>query len=465
MFVSELAKLARSSMRLFEAVMANERDWLPPRARTFDSSKALRLVTALGTVNEEAALRIIDMPSLSRTDQQGYYALEKLAALAESDPQRLEELMAKFGVTYSDGTLFSVAALIFDLRLRDREASAALEGLPWVRHGIGEYMTGNVTLDTAPLQQDAADVIQLMRLMEHDPPAGRELFLTLASRGWMENGLMSHERAVLVDLMSRSSTVRERAKRVVAGQFLDEIDKLPWVQPGNKLYDTSHAGQLLRLGELEDDRVFRAVMNRPWVQDGLSEVEEDLIQYILSTFGGTSRDFSLWAFKYVKDVDLSMRILALHMERHDPVAKKAFESLPWIQDAIDPSNPYFGVVDLLVGAWIEWSVPDSNAEDQSGNPFLDLMSKSWVHDGLEWYERDTLHYLRVLPTDLALRLLPMPFLDSVEPEERELVILLYELNDEHPGALGSLLALPEYAGGLTNDNLAEAVEALRQLVP
>ena len=83
---------------------------------------------------------------------------------------------------------------------------------------------------------------------------------------------------------------------------------------------------------------------------------------------------------------------------------------------------------------------------------------------MSWHENGMVISLGHLPRGMTLRFLKMPFLNTVEPDESDLVDQLRELNYDHPGSLETLLARPEFAGGLTDDNLAEAVEVLRSLV-
>ena len=183
-------------------------------------------------------------------------------------------------MTAGDGALVGTIILLLDLRLRDPEASDALEGLPWVQEGIVEYMAYTASVDPEPLRQEAADVFDLLLLLEQGP-SGRELFLTAVAKTWLQNGMADHEREVVSALLSRSNMQWERAERIVRGQSLDAIATLPWTQRENELYESSDIRGLrglIQLGGLEDDRVFWAVLDRPWVQDGLTSDEANLIE-------------------------------------------------------------------------------------------------------------------------------------------------------------------------------------------
>ena len=187
-----------------------------------------------------------------------------------------------------------------------------LEGLPWVQEGIVEYMDDPASAGAEPLRQEAADVSELIDLLDQEP-TGRELFLTFASKSWMQNGVIGHERQVVVDLMSGNSKGRESAERSLRGQSLDIVDNLPWARRGDRRYEPSNVIPLVYLGALDDDQVFKAVLDRPWVDDGLSEDEADLIRHLANAFGEPSGSFDPWYFRRVGDYELGMNLILLYL--------------------------------------------------------------------------------------------------------------------------------------------------------
>ena len=469
-FVAELANMAKQSPQAFRAVLHEKSEWLPPPQGTSALPEALKLISSIASGDEEAALRIIDLPYLDRMDPQDFLALESLAALVESSPQRLQEVMSDPVTTSDGGSLFSTIVLLMDLRLRDPEASEVLEGLPWVQEGIGKVMVGAVSGNAEQLRQDAADVLQLLLLLKHDPPSGRELFLTAAAKNWMRNGLLEHEREVVTDATAADRRYRERAARSIRGNSLDAIAELPWVRFGDQRYHYFSVLSLVRLGTLEDEWLFRLILERPWVNDGLSGPEASLIRSVAGTFGGATSFFDLEQFEPVGDYELAKHLLSLFLQRRDPAAGDAIEALPWVQDGIDESKEDWGELEFLhtlMYAWRNWRGSDFNPGGQMGestNLFLYLLKEPWVRDEVEEHDEGMLGTLANMPVGLVGRLLPMPFLDTVEPGERDLVYEFYRVNAYQPSTLERLMARPEYAGGLTDDNLAEAVEVLRSLV-
>ncbi len=466
-FVVELAKMAMQLPQAFRAVLREKSEWLPTAQGADALPEPLKLISSIASVNQEAALLIIDLPYLQRLDAQDFLALE---ALAESSPQQLREVMSYSAVTSDGGAFFSTIILLLDLRKRDLEASALLESLPWVQEGIVQHLAGAVPGNAGRLRQDASDVLQLLLLLERDPPSNRELFLIATTSDWMRQGMLEHEREVVTGTTARDSVVREWAARSIRGNSLDAIASLPWVRTGDQRYQYSNVRSLVNLGALEDDELLRLILDRPWVDDGVNGLEARLILSVTSAFSGTTNTFDLDPFESVGDYELGVRLVLLFLERRDPAARDAVEALPWVQDGIDESTTGWGeleFLDRLLYTWTHLRGSTTNPEGKSGestNQFLYLLNRPWVRDEVEEHENLMLLTLANMPTELSGRLLPMPFLDSVEPGERDLVYEIYRASAYQPSTLERLLARPEFAGGLTDDNLAEAVEVLRSLV-
>ncbi len=448
-YVVDLVRLAGISPRAFQATLREERDWLPPGRGALEYPESLRHINSVAAVDEAAALSIIDMPFLETVEEPYFDALERLAALAASHPQDLPEVVAHPAVTNGDEALVGAIIRLLALRLRDPEVSAALEGLPWVKEGILGYMEDTASADPDPLRQDFADVFDLLLLLERGP-SGRELFLTAVAKTWLQNGMTDYEREVVSALVSESNREPESALRLASRQSLDAIAALPWLQSGEEPYELSHIQTLVQLGGLEDDQVFWAVLDRPWAQDGITSDEADLIGSLLRAFGETGG--RLWeALRDIEgygDYELSISVISLHLGQRDPEAAAALAALPWVQDGIDMSpedGREFSLVVELLRVWEQWS--------EQPSLFLDLLSKPWVRDGVDGHEQDMLKGLGYMSTAWAGRLLPMPFLDTVEPTEVGMMTILWEMATLHLAELEGILERPEIAEGLTDDNL------------
>ena len=207
-----------------------------------------------------------------------------------------------------------------------------------------------------------------------------------------------------------------------------------------------------------------ALLDRPWTQDGITNREADLIGSLLRAFGeprGSLWEVLVYILRNDGDYELSMPIVSLYLGRHDPEAAAALAALPWVQDGIDTSTATgdggeFSFLDNLVYVWEKWS-------EQPGL-FRDLLSKPWVRDEVEDHEQFMLINLGNMSTAWAERLLPMPFLDTVEQTEIEMARILSDSTEDHPAELEELMARPELAEGLTDDNFAEAMALLARLL-
>ncbi len=472
--VAELTWLAEQSRPVFDAALGAVMDWQLRDSRDVEYPEALRLVRSIAVADEEAALQVMDLPILEPSEAPNIHALRSLAALAESDPPQLAEVLAHPAVTAGDETLASIAILILGLRHRDTEAATALEGLLWVQEGIGKYLADATSMGAVAFHQEAGDVFELLLLLEHDPPNGRTLFLTIASKDWMQDGMIEHELNVVSDLRSGAGEKRELAQRIVQSQTLDAISELAWTKPGALNYNASEARPLVELGSLEDDRVFKAVLERPWVQDDIGVFEEALFESLVDSFGKGGTAPRLWPIEFNGDYEFGMFIISLYLEEHDPEALAALESLPWIKDGIDSAinttrlgKEEFNDIVRLFHLWERWTIPVAGTDGQrseSTTLFLDLLNKSWVRDGIEDHERQVVQFLQDLLRSAAQRLIPMPFLDTVEQSEAETLDSLRRQVIYDQSGLVRLLDQPEYADGLTDDNFADAMALLRELL-
>ena len=437
---------------MFDFALGAVRDWQLRDSRDVEYPEALRLVRSIANVDEEAALRVLGLPFLEPSEAPSIYALRSLAELAEYDLPQLAEVLAHPAVTAGDETLASIAMLILGLRHRDTEAATALEGLPWVQEGIGKYLADATSMRAMAFHQEATDVFELLLLLEHDPPNGRTLFLTIASKDWMQDGMIEHELNVVSDLRSVAGEKRELAQRIVNGRSLDAIAELEWMKMGDLNYDASDVRTLVELGALEDDRVFKAVLERPWVHDHIDTHEAALFLHLADSFGEGSGGPYLWPIESNGDYEFGMYIISLYLEEHDSEALASLESLPWIEDGIDPTysrdGEFNAVVDLfeLWGRWNSPIVSPAGQDSQSTSIFQDLLNKSWVRDGIEEHERQTVRFLRALLRSVAQRVVPMPFLDTIEHTEAEALNSLRGLVTHDQSALVGLLGSARIRG-------------------
>ena len=174
----------------------------------------------------------------------------------------------------------------------------------------------------------------------------------------------------------------ERSKPALASIIVS----LPWIADGISLQERANVGQLVNAAML-DEMVFVAVVDKPWVQDGLNEVERGMLQD-LTRFSNES---------------VASRIAGL-----------AF------LETVEPSDNV--TVDLLSD--LDLSVP---------RLLPAVLDKAWVADGLDEPEREVIDALWGIAYDdhtVAMRILAMPFLETVEPDDISTVEALWTLTSD-----------------------------------
>ena len=147
-------------------------------------------------------------------------------------------------------------------------------------------------------------------------------------------------------------------------------------------------------------------------------------------------------------------LLVLKLE--DPEAARMLEVLPWVRDGIErnptPGVSYIGSDPVLreqelVVRLVELAL-------QSRQTFVATLGKSWLQDGLNAWETNGLDfYLQIAELDAisGLRVIEMPFLDSVERYEAGYT-LYYLLELAYLGKLSEFLSHPAFAGAITDDH-------------
>ena len=174
----------------------------------------------------------------------------------------------------------------------------------------------------------------------------------------------------------------ERSKPALASIIVS----LPWIADGISLQERANVGQLVNAAML-DEMVFVAVVDKPWVQDGLNEVERGMVQ-----------DLTRFSNQFV-----ASRIAGL-----------AF------LETAEPSDNV--TVDLLSD--LDLSVP---------RLLPAVLDKAWVADGLDEPEREVIDALWGIAYDhhtVAMRILAMPFLEAVEPDDISTVEALLTLTSD-----------------------------------
>ena len=169
--------------------------------------------------------------------------------------------------------------------------------------------------------------------------------------------------------------------------------------------------------EQQDPQLAFAIRNLGWVRDGIDERESEVIQDLL----------------YIAVTSRSV------------VA--SIVSLGWVQD---------GIHDVEAGA-VRWLDNMGSAEVASS-----VVSLGWVEDGIEEIEVKTieeLSYIANRDAGSALRIVGMPFLETIEPPDISAMESLRQLAAFKPSAFVSVMSHKALRDGISND-LAPIVATL-----
>ena len=441
--VDALRRLALSSTTVFDALM--DRAWVEGSIGETEIS-VIRDIGSITDNDEDTALRIIAMPFLEAIEPADGVTLGALRGLAFMGV--LDVLVNRPWV--EDGLSDPELRIVTDLRsisANDEDAALRVTGLPFLE-----------TIE--PTDDDAVDALQRLVL------SSTTVFDALMDRAWVEGSIGETEISVIRDVVWITEDDEDAALRIVAMPFLEAIEPADGVTLG-------------ALRGLASTGVLDVLVNRPWVGDGLSDPELRIVTDLRSIFGIDER--------------APLRIIGLPfletIEATDAAAVDALRHL-----ALSSTTVFDALMDR---AWVEGSIGETeisvirdigsitdNDEDAAlrviGLPFLEtiepadgaavdalrrlalssttvfdaLMDRAWVEGSIGETEisviRDVV-WITEDDEDAALRVIAMPFLETIEPADGVTLGALRGLTST--GVLDVLLNRPWVGDGLSDPEL------------
>ena len=173
--------------------------------------------------------------------------------------------------------------------------------------------------------------------------------------------------------------------------------------------------------EQRDPHLASSIVRLGWTQDGIDGTESQVIQNML----------------YIAVTSRSV--------------VSSLVSLGWVRDGID------GVEAEAIG----WMNNIGSAEVASF-----IISLDWVQDGIADIESEVIEYLSYVAyrdAEAALRILQMPFIETIEPPDVAAIESLWQLAASEPETFVSVMSHPVLLDGITND-LAPIVATLNGVV-
>ena len=379
-----LQEAATNSQKLFRYLMDRNASWIP-LLEGFASS-TLEILVAWSQFDEDTAVTLVAMPFMETVEFADYEAVRRLYDLAGNNPDGVQHILSHpfFGEGITDELAIYVP--IFYLEQVDSESAAAINNLPWVKDGI-TYVPprnwGNTNAD--PREWETENILHMVELGIRSP----DFLKDFAEKAWVRDGLNFLERNVLILLHDLSAYDPEIIAPLLNMPFLDTIQEddlgplwaldrlarngrgslkeflsdptlrggitdnkravvellevrerepeeyaslktLAWIQDGISESEDLAVSSLTELSR-ETDNVFSAVLEKPWVRDGLTRQEVDGVFGIAVLAGKSYGE---------RDVESTLRIIAMPFletfEGFDSTALSAAGSpkLGWVSRTI-----------------------------------------------------------------------------------------------------------------------------------
>ena len=376
------------------------RHWVRDEENAPYSHFVVRYLAQMVAQDEAAALKTLELPLLETFEPRDDSTVEFLQGLLDSDPDGFWQLIAhpNLNTNYDSSRDWTIPLL--HLESRDAESAAVIEALPWVQDGVIGY--------------EAESVMHLARLAL----ISQQVFHTLLGKtmDWLPpNPDISLHGTILYLVVSISGVDEMAALRIIEMPFLEVMDH----------------GDYEALFQLKN----------------LAESDPASLQELLSNP----------ALDGVADGDMGFTISLLTIRYKDPELGAAIESLAWLQDGIGRpayDNIGFAHSDPVEreAALLSYMI---NRSTDSRKALLVLLRKPWVQGRLTLWENNVSYGLLEIASwneAISLRILDMPFLDTIEEDDVWILDTITSMRWEKPDSVIELLSHPELDGGITDDH-------------
>ena len=197
-----------------------------------------------------------------------------------------------------------------------------------------------------------------------------------------------------------------------------------------------------------DDDIYQTIARLPWVLDGVSRVESEPAQSLVTlALEDPEAARELLRMSWLTDdlnEDEAWTVGTLaYLAFDSPETFRRIAALPWTADGIDTDESW------ALGSLSDIALDAPNAAEQ-------LASYPWFTDGLHTDEVTVVTALGSISyeTGAGADLVGMNFLDSIEPSDAFALMSLESLAYDSPAVLGTILAHPSVEDGITNDETA-----------
>ena len=369
----------------------------------------VQLLVSTAMLDEQVFVAVVERPwvldGLNRTEKNilqdlNRFSNEAIASLIPSMPF-METVEPSDSSTLSQ--LSSLDAL-------EPRLLAAFADLQWVRDGIA-----------GPEPR----AIRLLRNFNDTNVA-----LSVITLGWVQDGIDQGEIDAIEELSYIDYDSTELASTVV---------RLGWVRDG---VDDLEFEALGWIGNFSNPDVASSVVALRWAQDGIEEIEVRTIEEL--------------SYIDYDSTELASTVVGLGWVR-DGVTELEFEALEWVGNFSNPE-----VASSVVALqWVQDGIEEIEVRTIEELAYIDYDSRElasavvrlgWVQDGIENGEVKAIDFMNRFPQQAdALRIVSMPFLETLEPADVTAIKSLNNLALFRGRDFQRVLSHPTLSNGITDD--------------
>ena len=360
--------------------------------------------------------------------------------------------------------------------------ASAIKSLPWVADEIDEH---------------EQEVVQ--RLV-HFATFFDSAFGSLLDKSWIHDGLDESETAVVEDLYWLADEDQAIALRILdrawvtdgiedleAGaihwlknfrdaEVTSSVVDLAWVRDGIEEVEVKAIQQLSYIVH-DDAELASSVIGLGWVQDGIDDIEWQAIDWVNNFDGGdvaTSVVALAWMQDGVDDLEVNAIKELSYIDHDDSGVASSVVGLDWVRDRIEVlelevidwlnnySNPVVtsSVVDL---AWVRDGIEEVEVKAIEELSYIDyydvevassVVKLDWMQEAVDEKEFRAIEEIRLITRNdagEALRIVAMPFLETLEPPDISALDSLSALATFRHDDFRRVLSHPTLSDGITDD--------------
>ena len=261
---------------------------------------------------------------------------------------------------------------------------------------------------------------------------------------------------------------------VLSRPVVSSIVAMDWVQDG---IEGLEADAIDWIGNFSNAEVALAVLALGWVQDGIEELEVQTIEE-LSYIDFDDADLALavvdlaWAQDGIDDLEFKAIVEFRYFSYDYAEITSSVVALNWVQDgieeleaeAIDLLNNFDSeevAASIVTLGWVQDGIEELEAEAidllnsfDSEEVAASIVTLGWVQDDIEELEVNVieeLSYIDYYDASEALRIVAMPFLQTLEPPDISALDSLSALATFKHDDFKRVLAHPTLINGITDD--------------